>query len=112
MAKSAARNRSPAIAERQAAKLLEKVTATMQGVGGKLGKAATAAAKRKYTIAALAALVVAGAAAQQLAKSLRAPARSSSRPAAAKRRPAKKRPRRARKAAARKAAPGPAADQA
>lgn len=64
------------VAERQAKKLLTSVSKTLQTMGSRVGKAATAASKRKYMVAGLAALVVAGAAAQQLTSSLRsAPAR-------------------------------------
>jgi hypothetical protein len=70
------------VAERQAKKLLTSVSKTLQGMGTKVGKAASAASKRKYMIAGLAALAMAGAAAQQLTKSLGSTSRS--RPAARK----------------------------
>jgi hypothetical protein len=57
-------------AEKQARKLLVSVSKSLQTMGSKVGQAATAASKRKYMVAGLAALVVAGAAAQQLSKSL------------------------------------------
>ena len=64
------------VAERQAKKLLTSMSKTLQAMGSKVGKAATAASKRKYMVAGLAALAVAGAAAQQLTSSLRStPAR-------------------------------------
>ena len=58
------------VAEKQAKKLLVTVSKTLQSMGTKVGQAASAATKRKYMVAGLAALVMAGAAAQQLSKSL------------------------------------------
>ena len=69
MARSAVR-RSSTVAERQATKLLEKVSATLEGAGRSVSKAATAAAKRKYLLTALAAVAVAGAAAGTLRNTL------------------------------------------
>jgi hypothetical protein len=69
MARSAVR-RSSSIAERQATKLLEKISITLEGAGRSIGKAATAAAKRKYLMAALAAVAIAGAAAGTLRNTL------------------------------------------
>lgn len=64
------------VAERQAKKLLVSVSKTLQTMGSKVGQAASAATKRKYMVAGLAALVVAGAAAKQLTTSMRStPAR-------------------------------------
>jgi len=97
-ARSAAGKRSTmTVAERQAKKLLNGVSRTLQTMGSKVGKAAGAAAKRKYMVAGLAALVVAGAAAQRLTTSLRStPARRQTARKAARTRSRRARARRTR----------------
>ena len=84
MAKTAVGKVAEAAVEHQTHTLIEKAVAQLETFGSSIAQAATVGKRRKYVLAALAALIIAGKAADTIRTSMAAKSRTSARKGARK----------------------------